>query len=177
MVRSHFEISTGQECWFMNSDCRPRETGAVCHATQTAPSLAVALLQRSDTLGVERWQPRDCEQLSEQLSLEFGLPIEVSKKAGGLRAICNALNEGDVARAQIAAVLLGIPEPAPLTKNARSESEMIKFIRDLDWSGLIKADWDPAKHPRWPAGGTPKSGRRVRAGMGSARRSDRRNRK
>jgi hypothetical protein len=27
----------------------------------------VALLQRSDTLGVERWQPRDCEQLSEQL--------------------------------------------------------------------------------------------------------------
>ena len=36
---------------------------------------------------------------------------------GGLKAISNALNKGDVARAQMAAVLLGIPEP-PLLKRA-----------------------------------------------------------
>ncbi len=29
---------------------------------------------------------------------------------------------------------------------------MIKFIRDLHWSGMLKADWDPDEHPRWPAG-------------------------
>jgi hypothetical protein len=102
----------------------------------------VSLLQRSYTRGQDRWEPRDCEQISEQLGLEFGLPIDVSRKAGGLRAICNALNEGDVARAQIAAVLLGIPEPPPLAKGARSQSDMIEFIRDLYWSGLIK--WDAA---------------------------------
>ncbi len=112
----------------------------------------VSLLQRTDIYGEDRWEPRNCEQLSDEIGLEFGLPIDVSKKAGGLRAICNALNEGDVARAQIATVLLGIPEPPSLQKSARSESEMINFIRDLHWSGLIKADWDPDKHPRWPAG-------------------------
>ena len=49
-------------------------------------------------------------------------------------------------------MLLGIPDPPPLAKNADSKSEMIKFIRDLHWSGLIKRDWDPDFHPRWPAG-------------------------
>jgi hypothetical protein len=112
----------------------------------------VSLLKRSDIDGEDRWEPGDCEQISKQLGLEFGLPVDLSTKAGGLKAICNALNEGDVARAHIAAVLLGIPEPPPLEKSSHSESEMIEFIRDLHWSGLIKADWDPDKHPRWPAG-------------------------
>jgi len=113
---------------------------------------AVALLQRPNIYGEDLWEPRDYAQISEQLGLQFGLPIDVSKKAGGLKAICNALNEGDVARAQIAAVLLGIPELPTLAKGVRFDSDMIKFIRDLHWSGLIKADWDPDEHPRWPAG-------------------------
>jgi hypothetical protein len=102
----------------------------------------VSLLQRSDMDGGERWEPRNCEDLSKQLTSEFELPIDMSSKAGGLKAICNALNEGDVARAQIAAVLLGIPEPPDLAKSAHSQSDMIEFIRDLQWSGLIK--WDAA---------------------------------
>ncbi|HUO92003.1 MAG TPA: DUF2380 domain-containing protein, partial [Rhizomicrobium sp.] len=100
----------------------------------------------------EQWEPRDCGDLSNELSIAFGLPIDVSSKMRGLKAISNALNEGDIARAQIAAVLLSIPEPPALEKNARSKDKTIKFIRDLPWSGLIKADWDADEHPRWPAG-------------------------
>ena len=130
----------------------PPARGGVSCDTDGAFVGRVSLLQRSHAYGDQRWGPRDCEQLSNEIGLEFGLPIDVSRKTGGLKAICNALNEGDVARAQIATVLLGIPGPPDLTKSFRSESEMITFIRDLHWSGLIKRDWDPDFHPRWPAG-------------------------
>ena len=113
---------------------------------------SVPLLKRSNIHGKDRWEPHNCQQLSKQLSSELGLPIDLSSKMGGLKAISNALNEGEVARAQVAAVLLAIPEPPPLRKSAPFPSEMIKFIRDLHWSGLMKADWDPVEHPRWPAG-------------------------
>jgi hypothetical protein len=113
---------------------------------------AIPILHRLRKSGEEVWQPRDCNELSSEVGEHYGLPIDISSKAGGLRAIANALNEGDVARAQIATVLLGIPDPPPLSKRAHSRERMIKLIRDLHWSGLIKADWDADEHPRWPAG-------------------------
>lgn len=110
------------------------------------------LLRRTDPLGREHWAPRNCEQLSDEISSEFGVPVDMSSKFGGLRAISNALNEGDVARAQIATVLLAIPDLPPFVKRVSSASAMLEFIRDLYLSGLVKADWDPDEHPRWPAG-------------------------
>jgi hypothetical protein len=107
-----------------------------------------------------RWEPRSCGELSKQIAEHFGLPIDISSKAGGLRAISNALNEGDVARAQIATVQLAIPDPPPLLKDGPPREAMIRFIRDLNWSGLIKADWDPDKHPRWPTGAPDSQGGR-----------------
>jgi len=92
----------------------------------------------------------DSSQLSSQVSTQFGLPIDMSSKQGGLHAIANALNAGDVARAQIATVLLGVPDPPQLSKGAATRERMIKLIRDLQWSGMLK--WDPDEHPRWPAG-------------------------
>jgi hypothetical protein len=74
----------------------------------------------------------------------------MSPKAGGLRVIAKALNQGDVARAQIATVLLGIPSPVPLSKGAPSRPQLIKLVSDLHWSGMLK--WDEDEHPRWPAG-------------------------
>lgn len=113
---------------------------------------AIPLLKRSRASGKECWEPIDSEQLSEQISSQFGLPIDISRKTGWLKVIAKALNSGDLARAQIATVLLGVPDRPPLSKGTRSQSDMIKFIRDLHWSGMIKADWDPDEHPRWPAG-------------------------
>lgn len=118
----------------------------------------VPLLERFCKNGEDRWRPRDCEQLSKQVGSDFALPIDMSSKRGGLKAICNALNKGDVARAQIAAVLLAIPELPPRRSDAQSRNALLKFIRDLDWSGLIKADWNSDEHPRWPAGAADSQG-------------------
>ncbi len=71
-------------------------------------------------------------------SEHYGLPIDMSSKTGGLRVIAGALNRGDVDRAQIAAVLLGIPDPPQLSKRACTRDGVIKLIRDLHWSGLLK---------------------------------------
>lgn len=97
-----------------------------------------------------QWQPIDSSELSRQISTQFGLPIDISGKWGGLKAVADALNAGDVARAQIATVLLSIPDPPQLSKGAVSRERMIALIRDLHWSGMLK--WNPDEHPRWPAG-------------------------
>ena len=102
--------------------------------------------------GRERWEPRECGELSKALGANFGLPIDISSKMGGVRAIANALNDGDVARAQIATVLLGIPDLPVLSEGENNAADLIKCIRDLHMSRLLKADWDADEHPRWPAG-------------------------
>lgn len=66
-------------------------------------------------------------------------------KMGGLKAIASALNAGDVARAQTATVLLAIPNPPAPSKGRCSRDAMIKFIRDLHWSELIKWNGDSAR--------------------------------
>ena len=70
----------------------------------------------------------------------------------GLQTVSRALNDGDTARAQIATLLLCIPDPPSLSKSIDSPGELIRFICNLSWSGIIKYNWDPTKHPRWPAG-------------------------
>jgi len=117
---------------------------------------AIPVLNRLRKDGKDAWRPRDCGQLSEKISRHYGLPIDMSSKIGGLRAIANALNESDVPRAQIAAVLLGIPDPPQRSKQARPREQVIKLIRDLAWSGMLK--WDADEHPRWPAGSADSKG-------------------
>lgn len=130
--------------------------GVSC-STDGAFSGAIPLLQRN---GEGRWEPRDCAQLSKQIGADFGLPIDMSAKMGGLRAICNALNEGDVTRAQVATVLLAIPERPAQATRGEARGQMLKFIGDLDWSGLIKGNWNPTEHPRWSAGSPDSQGGR-----------------
>jgi hypothetical protein len=111
---------------------------------------SIPLLERSHAHGTNPWEPIDSSELSSQVSTQFGLPIDMSAKLGGLKAIAGALNAGDLARAQIATVLLGIPDPPQLSKGAATRQRMMQLIRDLHWSGMLK--WDPDEHPRWPAG-------------------------
>src|ERR1700678_732247 len=147
--------------------------GTSCDA-QGAFVGGIPLLKRSRGNSRDHWEPRDCAQLSKQIGADFGLPIDMSSKVGGLNAICNALNDGDIARAKIATVLLGIPDPPRLIKGAGSRSDTIKFIRNLEWSGLIKADWDPDEHPRWPAGtASSQGGRFAPKGQGGAEETSR----
>jgi hypothetical protein len=109
----------------------------------------IPLLKRPEADG--DWEPRDCAELSEQISDAFGLPIDMTLKMGGLNAITRALNNGDIARAQVATVLLGIPDPPEDSETSGLSDDIAKFVGALRWSGLIKI-WEPELHPRWDAG-------------------------
>jgi hypothetical protein len=110
------------------------------------------LEQGSSQGGPDHWQPRPVSDLNRDLSKCYGLPIEFTPKIGGLAAAARALNRGDLLHAQIATLHLQIPDPWPLTKSPQNSREIIDLARQLQGSGLLKEDWDPSKHPRWPAG-------------------------
>jgi hypothetical protein len=102
--------------------------------------------------GHDQWQPRPMSQINRDLSKCFGLPIEFNQKIGGLQVIAQALSRGDIIHAQMATLHLEIPDPPTLAKTAQTPAEITDLARQLKTSRLLKADWDPAKHPRWPAG-------------------------
>ena len=73
------------------------------------------------------------------------MPVEPDRLTGGLRAVANALNQGDLTRAMIAAVWLGLP---PLdwdgaARIAQAQDALEKYDPDepRDWRG------------RWTSGG------------------------
>jgi hypothetical protein len=114
---------------------------------------AVPLLEQGyGRSGPDRWQPRPVFELNRDLSECYGLPIEFAPKISGLTSISRALNRGDILHAQISTLHLQIPDPPPLVKSRQTAGETIDLARQLQASGLLKAGWDPAKHPRWPAG-------------------------
>ena len=128
----------------------PRGSGGVACDGAGVFVGAVPLLSRVPSTGMNEWRPRDCDELSEEMSAQYCLPVDMSSKSGSLMAIAKALNDGDVARAQIVTVLMGIPDPPPLSKSEPSREQMIGLVRDIHWSAMLK--WDPDEHPRWPAG-------------------------
>ena len=100
----------------------------------------------------EQSQPRALSDLNRDLSKRYGLPVDFSSKVGALTAIARALNRGDILHAQIATLHLQVPDPPALTKAVQGPQDVIYLARQLQASGLLKADWNPLKHPRWPAG-------------------------
>jgi len=110
------------------------------------------LLKRSTASG--EWEPRDCAALSKEIGADFGIPVDMTSKMGGLDAITRALNAGNIARAQIAAVLLGIPDLPTSRGQTPSQEQVIRFVGDLYWTGMIelgseselqKAGYDPSE--------------------------------
>ena len=114
----------------------------------------VPLLKRvSEGNGEAEWNPRECGKISSELSNVFGLPIDVSSKSAGLAALARDLNASDISHAQLVALHMEFPEKQP-PPNApgHSRESFIKLIHMLHASRLLKADWNPDEHPRWPAG-------------------------
>lgn len=91
----------------------------------------------------------------------MGLPIDASSKSKGIAALAIALNNAEIARAQLIALHLRFPDSQPVP-NSRgfTRDGFVEFIRALNASNLIKADWDPDEHPRWPAGAPESQGGR-----------------
>jgi len=110
------------------------------------------LEQGGSQSGVDQWQPRPVSDLNRELGECYGMPIEFNRKMDGLRAIAQALGRGDLIHAQIATLHLQFPDPPLLAKTRQTPGEIVNLARQLQTSGLLKADWDPSKHPHWPAG-------------------------
>jgi len=128
-------------------------TGVSCDENGVSVG-AVPLLERTrgTVRGHDQWQPRPLAHINHGLSKRYGLPVEFARKVDGLKAVAQALSRGDLVHAQIATLHLKIPDPPSLAKSAQGRGEMINLARQLQASGLLKEDWDPTKHPRWPAG-------------------------
>jgi hypothetical protein len=102
--------------------------------------------------GFQKWRPRPMDELNRDLSKRYGVPIEFDAKLEGLAAIARALDRGDLLHAHIVTLHLQIPNPPPLAKAPPSVTELVALAKDLRASNMLKQDWDPLKHPRWPAG-------------------------
>ena len=68
----------------------------------------VALLAR-DAKGA--WGRHDERDLSRELSKRYGFPLDIERKRKGVDVVAAALANGELARAQIAALLLQLPDP------------------------------------------------------------------
>ena len=68
----------------------------------------VALLAR-DAKGA--WTRRDERDLNRELSKLYGFPLDFGRKRRRIDAVAAALGNGELARAQIAALLLQLPDP------------------------------------------------------------------
>ena len=84
-----------------------------------------------------------------ELSRRYGLSLDFAAKRSGLEAVARALRCGETARAQIAALLLKLPDPPPRGAVDLGERERLTLALDLVACNLLKVDpdWD-AKHPR-----------------------------
>jgi hypothetical protein len=113
-----------------------------------------ALLTR-DKEGV--WAARDERDLDCDLSRVYGFPVAIRAKMAGFGAVAKALQNGNIAKAQIAALLLQLPDPLSRTDVALAKSAERRLHRDLAACGLLKADdeWDE-QHPR--TGSPPNAG-------------------
>ena len=121
----------------------------------------VPLLERGPGPGaIGGWRPRPHAELDDDLTACYGLPVDCSRKLGGLRTVADALNNGDLGRAQVAALHLRMPDPPNLSKSGGRESDRTTLALRLFASDLLKTDWDASKHPRWPAGSADATGGR-----------------
>jgi hypothetical protein len=100
----------------------------------------VPLLER-DALG--QWKPRDSAILERLFAKGYGSPVELGRRAMQLRYVAQALNKGDLARANISLVRAELP-PLPSADlaraMARADGLLVKY----------NPDWDD--EPRLPEG-------------------------
>ncbi len=127
---------------------RLRRGGVHCDRDGLFVGPIALLTARRDATRTATWTVRPEAELNDELSACYGLPIDSAVKRGGLAGVAAALNRGDVALAGIAALLLRFPDPPSLEKGEPSPDDVLALAAELFWSGLLKGDWDPGKHPR-----------------------------
>ncbi len=126
--------------------------GVVCGESGLAVG-GVALLERAPSRTQAGWSVRSLAELDAALSARYQLAVDVSSKVRGMAVVARALDKGNIALAQIAALLLQFPDPPDL---AKLNSGGAALASELICSGLVKGDWNSDAHPR--TGTPPNSG-------------------
>ena len=103
-------------------------------------SIWLAHLQTSAIGG--RWRSRKSTAFSAGRTTPEFAP---ASKRRGLAVVAEALNKGELARAQIAALLLRLPDPVLSKLDPDAREVELAALRE---SGLLAKDWDEADHPR-----------------------------
>ncbi len=83
------------------------------------------------------WRPRPLADVNRDLSQSYGMPIAFAAKLGGVASIARALDRGDIAHAQVTALLLRLPDPPILTKGELKAHELAELAARLEESGLL----------------------------------------
>ena len=89
---------------------------------------SIPLLEQTPASGAVAWQSRDPEALSDELSMHFGLPIDMSSKASALNAIAEALSNCSIARAQLVTLHMQFPDP-PSAGKGRDIAGRCRLLR------------------------------------------------
>ncbi len=105
------------------------------------------LTRRSGISARDCWAVRPLNEINDDLTAVYRLPVDVTVKAGALALIASALNHGDLTLALVAAAQMRFPD-TPSGSNFEYADEIFRRAVALSSCGLLKADWDPAKHPR-----------------------------
>jgi hypothetical protein len=93
------------------------------------------------------WAVRPLNEINEDLTTVYRLPVDAGSKAGVLALIAKARDHGDLMLGAVAAAQIGFPDPPPIGKAAEKSDEIARCAERLFRSGLLKF-WDPARHPR-----------------------------
>jgi hypothetical protein len=101
--------------------------------------------------GRSGWRVRPDREISSDLGKSYGIPVELASKMSGIAAVARALERGDLVHAQIATLLLEFPDPPNVIESRSELSDIVELAKALRASELLSREWDPAKHPRWPA--------------------------
>ncbi|HZT50421.1 MAG TPA: hypothetical protein VFA22_00720, partial [Stellaceae bacterium] len=119
--------------------------GVGCDADGAFVGPVPLLERRPGACGGAMWRPRPIESLNLDLTFCYGLPVDIASQAGGVAAIAQALNDGALLRARIATLHLRLPDLPRLDDGTRWHEQRAALAKALHGSGLLKADWDPAK--------------------------------
>lgn len=93
----------------------------------------IALLERaSGGSGQGCWRPRATGGINRDLGKLYGASFKFAANVGGLDAVARALNRNDVVHAQIATLLIGIPEPPAIDPSRQEPATLGRAIRGQD---------------------------------------------
>ena len=92
--------------------------------------------------GVRNWRPLAQPAIDRIRSRAYDARICASDKRQGVAAVAEALNKDELARAQIAALLLRLPDPVAAKLDPDARDEELACLRE---SGLLAKDWNEAE--------------------------------